>query len=170
MATNGFEQVELFNPLEVLKNEGANVEIVSLEKGEIKAWDEDDWGKTIKVDKTLDEVNVDDYHALVLPGGVINPDKLRTEEKALQFVQNFINTKKPVGAICHAPWILASAKVVKGRNLTSFHSIKDDMKNAGANWQDKSVVCDQGLVTSRNPDDLPDFNNKVIEEILEGKH
>ena len=170
LATNGFEQSELFEPLEALKNEGAEVHIVSLEKGDIKGWNEGDWGKSITVDKTLDSVSASDYNALVLPGGVINPDTLRTKKEALEFIGDFVEAKKPVGAICHAPWLLASAGVVKGRDITSYHSIKDDMVNAGANWHDSSVVCDQGLVTSRNPNDLPDFNSKLIEEILEGKH
>ncbi|MDY0779339.1 type 1 glutamine amidotransferase domain-containing protein [Tenacibaculum sp. IB213877] len=170
LATNGFEQSELFEPMKALKNEGANVHIVSLEKGEIKGWKDGDWGDSITVDRTLDEVTANDYNALVLPGGVLNPDTLRTKKIALDFVKSFVEAKKPVGAICHAPWLLVSSEVVKGRDVTSYNSIKDDLINAGANWHDKSVVCDEGLVTSRNPNDLPDFNSKLIEEIKEGKH
>jgi len=170
LATNGFEQSELFEPLKALKNEGANVDIVSLETGEIKGWKDGNWGKSITVDKTLDQVNESDYNALMLPGGVINPDLLRANEKAVNFVKSFVKKKKPVGAICHAPWLLASADVVKGREITSYNSIKKDMINAGAKWKDESVVVDQGLVTSRNPDDLPNFNAKLIEEICEGQH
>ena len=170
LATNGFEQSELFEPLKALKNEGATVDIVSLEKGEIKGWTDVNWGKSIAVDKTLGEVSVSDYNALMLPGGVINPDILRTNTKAIDLVKSFVENKKPVAAICHAPWLLASADVLKDREITSYNSIKDDMINAGAVWKDQSVVCDQGLVTSRNPNDLPDFNSKFIEEICEGQH
>lgn len=170
LATNGFEQSELFEPLKALKNEGAEVDIVSLESGDIKAWKDGDWGESIAVDKTIDEVNVSDYNALMLPGGVINPDLLRVNDDAINLVKTFVNEKKPVGAICHAPWLLASADVLKDREITSYKSIKTDMVNAGARWKDESVVVDQGLVTSRNPDDLPDFNAKLIEEICEGKH
>lgn len=170
LATDGFEESELFEPLQALKNEGANVEIVSLEKGEIKGWKDGNWGKSITVDKTVDQINATDYNALMLPGGVINPDILRANDDAVNLVKSFVDKKKPVGAICHAPWLLASADVVKDREITSYHSIKKDMVNAGAQWKDESVVVDQGLVTSRNPDDLPDFNAKLIEEICEGKH
>lgn len=170
LATNGFEQSELFEPLEALKNEGANVDIVSLEKGEIKGWQNGNWGKSITVNKTVDEVNSSDYNALMLPGGVINPDILRTNDQAVNFVKSFVDKKKPVGAICHAPWLLASADVLKDREITSYHSIKKDMVNAGAKWKDESVVVDEGLVTSRNPNDLPNFNAKLIEEICEGQH
>lgn len=170
LATDGFEESELFEPLQALKNEGANVEIVSLEKGEIKGWKDGNWGKSITVDKTVDQINATDYNALMLPGGVINPDILRANDDAVNLIKSFVDKKKPVGAICHAPWLLASADVVKDREITSYHSIKKDMVNAGAQWKDESVVVDQGLVTSRNPDDLPDFNAKLIEEICEGKH
>lgn len=170
LATDGFEQSELFEPMNALRNEGATVDIVSINNGEIKSWTNGNWGDSIPVNKTLDNVNVDDYNALMLPGGVINPDTLRTNDKAIKFVQSFVEKKKPVGAICHAPWLLASANVVKNRTITSYKSIKDDMVNAGANWKDESVVVDQGLVTSRNPDDLPNFNAKLIEEICEGQH
>ncbi|MCB7480057.1 type 1 glutamine amidotransferase domain-containing protein [Christiangramia sediminis] len=170
LATHGFEESELTSPKEAMEKEGFNVEIVSLEKGKIKSWDKDNWGKEYEVNKTLDEVSAKDYHALVLPGGVINPDNLRREEKALIFVRDFFKQSKPVAAICHAPWTLISADVVEGRTMTSFNSIRKDLENAGALWVDKEVVVDEALVTSRNPDDLPAFNAKVIEEIKEGKH
>ncbi len=170
LATDGFEEVELTSPLEAMKNEGFEVHIISEKKGKIKAWDTDHWSKEYDVDKTISEVSVDDYNALMLPGGVINPDKLRRNEDALNFVRAFFKAKKPVAAICHAPQILISAGVVEGRKLTSFSSIKDDLINAGAQWEDSEVVVDQGFVTSRNPDDLPAFNAKLIEEIKEGKH
>jgi len=170
LATDGFEEVELTSPKEAMEKEGFNVEIVSLKSGNIKSWDVDNWGKDFKVDKTLDEVSAKDYHALVLPGGVINPDNLRREESALIFVRDFFKQSKPVCAICHAPWTLISADVVEGRTMTSFSSIRKDLENAGALWVDQEVVVDEALVTSRNPDDLPAFNAKVIEEIKEGKH
>ncbi|MFV9484687.1 type 1 glutamine amidotransferase domain-containing protein [Christiangramia sp. ASW11-125] len=170
LATDGFEEVELTSPKEAMDKEGFNVEIVSLKSGDIKSWDGDNWGKDFKVDKTLDEVSAKDYHALVLPGGVINPDNLRREENALVFVRDFFKQSKPVCAICHAPWTLISADVVEGRTMTSFSSIRKDLENAGALWVDQEVVVDEALVTSRNPDDLPAFNAKVIEEIKEGKH
>ncbi len=170
LATNGFEESELKSPKEAMENEGFTVHIVSPEKGSIKSWADGNWGKEYTVDKTLDQVSVSDYNALVLPGGVINPDKLRRNEQALKFVKDFFDAKKPVAAICHGPQILISAKVVKGRKMTSFSSIKDDLINAGANWVDEEVVVDQGFVTSRNPNDLPAFNRKLIEEVKEGKH
>ena len=170
LATNGFEQSELFSPKEAMEREGFDVQIISLEKGKIKGWDQGNWGKEIAVDKTVKEVSAKDYNALVLPGGVINPDKLRVNEDALVFVRDFFKQSKPVAAICHASWTLISADVVKGRTMTSYKSIKDDMINAGVNWVNEEVVVDEGLVTSRNPDDLPAFNSKLIEEIKEGKH
>ncbi|WP_300439771.1 type 1 glutamine amidotransferase domain-containing protein [Christiangramia sp.] len=170
LATHGFEESELASPKEAMEKEGFKVEIVSLEKGKIKSWDKENWGKEYNVDKTLDEVSAKDYNALVLPGGVINPDNLRREEKALVFVRDFFKQSKPVAAICHAAWTLISADVVEGRTMTSFKSLKKDLENAGALWVDKEVVVDEALVTSRNPDDLPAFNAKVIEEIKEGKH
>ncbi|RXG23495.1 type 1 glutamine amidotransferase domain-containing protein [Leeuwenhoekiella aequorea] len=170
LATNGFEESELKSPLEAMKKEGFEVHIVSEKSGSIKAWDEDHWSEDYKVDKTLSEVTAKDYNALVLPGGVLNPDTLRRNEDALVFIRDFFKQKKPVGAICHAPQLLISADVVEGRTMTSFSSIKKDLENAGALWVDKEVVVDEALVTSRNPDDLPAFNAKVIEEINEGKH
>lgn len=170
LATDGFEQSELFSPKDALEKEKATVHVVSDKSGSIKAWDKDNWGKTIDVDQTLDQVSASDYHALVLPGGVINPDQLRTNEQALGFVRDFFKQHKPVAAICHAPQILINAEVVENRKMTSYSSVRKDLENAGAHWVDEEVVVDQGLVTSRNPDDLPAFNNKVIEEVREGKH
>ena len=170
LATDGFEESELKSPKEAMEKEGFQVEIVSLKPGKIKSWADGNWSEEYKVDKTLSEVSAKDYNALVLPGGVINPDKLRREENALSFVKDFFQQKKPVAAICHAPWTLIEAGVVKGRTMTSFGSIKKDLQNAGANWVDKEVVVDEALITSRNPNDLPAFNAKLIEEINEGKH
>ncbi|QDO92973.1 type 1 glutamine amidotransferase [Formosa sediminum] len=170
LATNGFEESELKSPKDALLEAGVEVHIVSLESGDIKAWADGNWGDSYKVDKTLDQVSQSDYNALVLPGGVINPDLLRREDKAVSFVKSFFENHKPVAAICHGPWLLAEADVLQGRKVTSFHSIKTDIINAGAEWVDKEVVVDQGLVTSRSPEDLPAFNAKLIEEIKEGKH
>ena len=170
LATNGFEESELKSPKEAMEKAGFTVDIVSPENGEIKGWANGNWSNSYKVDRTLAEVNAKEYNALMLPGGVINPDQLRTNRKALDFVRDFFDQKKPVAAICHAPQLLISADVVEGRTLTSYSSIKDDLINAGAKWINEEVVVDQGFVTSRNPDDLPAFNAKLIEEIHEGKH
>ena len=169
LAADGFEQSELFEPKKALEEAGATVKIVSLKSGEIKGWNETDWGKTVAVDLTVGEANAEDFDALQLPGGVMNPDKLRTDETVLKFVKAFFETGKPVAAICHAPWTLINAEVVKGRELTSFPTLRVDLENAGAKWTDREVVVDNGLVTSRNPNDLPAFNKKLIEEIAEGK-
>ncbi len=170
LAANGFEQSELFEPKKALEDAGAEVSIVSLESGEIKGWDKKDWGKSIAVDLTVDEANANDFDALQLPGGVMNPDKLRMNEKAVSFVKSFFESGKPIAAICHAPWTLIEADVVKGKTMTSWASLQTDLENAGAKWVDKEVVVDNGLITSRNPDDIPAFNQKMIEEIAEGKH
>lgn len=170
LATHGFEESELKSPKEHMEQQGWKVDIVSPESGSIKAWADKNWGKEYTVDKELSAANASDYDALVLPGGVINPDKLRANKDALGFVKNFFEQKKPVGAICHGPQILIDAEVVQGRNLTSVKNISKDLKNAGANWEDKEVIVDAGLVTSRTPDDLPAFNAKLVEEINEGKH
>jgi protease I len=170
LVANGFEQVEMTDPRRALEEEGADTVLVSPEDGEVKGWKHTDWGDTFEVDVPLDEADPDDYDALLLPGGVMNPDKLRRNEKALAFVRAFFEAGKPVAAICHGPWTLIDAGVVKGREMTSYHTIQTDLKNAGAKWVDREVVVDQGLVTSRKPDDLPAFNKKMIEEFAEGRH
>lgn len=170
LATHGFEESELSSPKEHLEQQGWTAHIVSPQSGTIKAWAEKDWGKEYNVDKTLDEVSASDYDALVLPGGVINPDQLRTNKDAISFVQEFFQQHKPVAAICHGPQILISAEAVEGRKMTSVESISIDLKNAGAQWEDSEVVTDKGLVTSRTPKDLPAFNAKMVEEIKEGQH
>ncbi|SFN80350.1 protease I [Bizionia echini] len=170
LATNGFEESELREPKKALEEAGAHVDIVSLESGTIKSWTDGNWGKTYEVDKTLNGVSHSDYNALMLPGGVINPDLLRKNKNAVNFVKSFFENHKPVAAICHAPWLLAEAGVLKGRKVTSYDSIKTDIINAGANWVDEEVVVDSGLVTSRSPKDLPAFNSKLVEEVYEGKH
>jgi len=170
IATDGFEESELMSPMEALKESGAEVDIVSLEPGKIKAWKDGNWSTEIDVDKSISDVSSTDYNALVIPGGVINPDKMRTHEMAVGFVKDFFRDHKPVAAICHGPQMLIEADVVDGRSMTSFHSIKTDLMNAGAKWEDSEVVVDHGLVTSRSPEDLNAFNAKLIEEINEGKH
>lgn len=170
LATNGFEQSELEVPRERLKEAGAKVEIVSPENGEITGWDKKDWGQPVKVDKQLADANVNDYDAIVLPGGQINPDLLRINADALELIRGFYDAGKTVAAVCHAPWLLIEAGLAKGRKMTSYHSIKSDVKNAGAQWEDKDVVTDNGVITSRNPGDLEAFSKKIIEEVREGKH
>lgn len=170
LATHGFEESELKSPKQHLEQQGWKVDIVSPESGSIKAWAEKNWGTEYTVDKELSGAEASDYDALVLPGGVLNPDKLRTNEKALGFVKDFFSQRKPVGAICHGPQVLINADVVQGREMTSVKAISEDLKNAGANWKDEEVVVDAGLVTSRTPEDLPAFNAKLVEEINEGKH
>lgn len=170
LATHGFEEVELTSPKAYLEKQGWTTHIISPEGGSIKAWAKDNWGGEYKVDKKLSEVSSSDYDALVLPGGVMNPDTLRTNKEAVSFVKDFFNDKKPVAAICHGPQLLIEADVVNGREVTSYPSLKTDLKNAGASWSDEEVVTDQGLVTSRTPEDLDAFNKKMVEEIKEGKH
>lgn len=167
---NGFEEVELTEPKKALENAGAKVHIVSPRKDKVISWDKKDWGKDFQVDKSIDEASADDYHAVMIPGGVINPDSLRRSEKAVAFIKSFFEQGKPVASICHGPQVLIETGAIKGRKMTSFFSIKTDLINAGAQWVDQECVCDQGLVTSRNPDDIPAFNKKMIEEIREGKH
>jgi protease I len=170
LAADGFEQSELQVPKQRLEEAGAKVDIVSLKAGEIRGWQKGDWGDPIDVDRTIDAVSVDEYDALVIPGGQINPDLLRADEDAVAFVRDFYNSKKPIAAVCHAPWVLVEAGLAKGRKMTSYHSMATDVKNAGANWIDKEVVVDQGLITSRNPGDLEAFSAKIIEEVGEGPH
>lgn len=172
LATDGFEKSEFVEPKKAIEEAGGEVHVISISNEPIKAWDGGNWDEEMKVDKTLSDVSADDYDGLVLPGGVINPDKLRKDEKAINFIKGFFqeNKQKPVAAICHGPWTLVEAGVVKGRKMTSYDSIKTDLKNAGASWVDEEVVVDKGLVTSRNPDDLPAFCSKMVEEFREGTH
>lgn len=170
LATCGVEQIELTRPWEDIKNEGATVELVSIKDGEIQGFNHDKPADKFKIDKNIKNVSASDYDGLVLPGGVSNPDQLRTDEKAVQFVRDFFEQKKPVAAICHGPWMLVEADVLKSRTVTSWPSLKTDIKNAGGNWVDKEVSTDQGLVTSRKPEDLDAFCRKAIEEFMEGKH
>ena len=178
LATDGFEQSELMEPVKALRDAGAMVEVIAPSDGpaktqttgKIKGWDPTDWGKTVDVDTDLKNAKAEDYDGLVLPGGVMNPDKLRLCKVAVAFVKSFVDAGKPVGAICHGPWTLIEAGVVKGRTMTSWPSVKTDLINAGANWVDEEVHVDNGLVTSRKPDDLPAFNAKLIEEFAEGVH
>lgn len=168
LLTNGVEQIELTSPKKALQEAGMQVDIISPEQHAVRAWNHKDWGDTFRVDVPLSEANADDYDGLVLPGGVMNPDNMRTDETAQSFVRAFFDAGKPVAAICHAPWMLIDAGVVNGRRLTSYHTLQTDLENAGAHWVDEAVVVDNGLVTSRNPDDLPAFNAKIIEEFREG--
>lgn len=170
LVTEGFEQAELTEPKAALEHAGARVDIVSPAGKQVRAWDETEWGKSFKVDVPLKKARTEDYDALVLPGGVMNPDKLRQDKQAVDFVKDFFRDHKPVAAICHGPWTLIEAEVVSGRRLTSWPSLKTDLHNAGAEWVDEEVVVDEGLVTSRKPADLPAFNKKMIEEIAEGVH
>jgi len=170
LVEDGFEQVELTSPKEALEKAGAKTHIISPKRDKVKGWEHTQWGQEFPVDVAIDQANANDYDALLLPGGVMNPDKLRINKTAVQFVRSFFDQNKPVAAICHGPWILVEANVVKGRKVTSYPSIQTDLKNAGANWVDQEVVVDQGLVTSRKPDDLPAFNRKMVEEIAEGQH
>ena len=170
LVEDGFEQIELTSPKQALEEAGATTHIVSPKSGKVKGWEHTKWGQEFPVDVAIEQANAADYDALLLPGGVMNPDKLRTNKQAVQFVRKFFDQKKPVAAICHGPWVLVEANVVNGRKMTSYHSIQTDLKNAGATWVDQEVVVDNGLVTSRNPDDLPAFNRKLVEEVAEGQH
>ena len=164
LAADGYEQSELESPVKALKEEGATVEIISLKSGEIKSMKDHQWSDAVSVDKTVSEAKVDDYCALLLPGGVINPDTLRGNEDAVHFVKSFFEKNKPVAAICHGPQTLIEADVLKGKTMTSYKSISTDLKNAGAEWKDEEVITDGNLTTSRDPDDLPAFNKRIIEE------
>jgi len=170
LTENGFEEIELTSPKKALEEAGATVHIVSPQKGKVKAWKHDHWSIELPVDKNLSDVNASDYDALMLPGGVLNPDQLRTNKAAVEFAKDFLEAGKPVAAICHGPQLLIETGLLDGRNVTSFPSIQSDIKNAGANWHDREVVVDNGLVTSRSPKDLEAFNKKMIEEIGEGVH
>src|SRR6267154_3538595 len=165
LATDGYEQVELTDPKRDLEKAGAKVDVLSIKAGQIKGWDKTDWGKSVKVDHLVNEVKPADYDALVLPGGQINPDKLRTDKNAVAFIKQFVESGKPVAAICHGPWGLIEADVVKGKTVTSWPSVHTDLKNAGANWVDKEVVQDGNLITSRKPEDIPAFSKQIIETL-----
>ncbi|MBB3561482.1 protease I [Rhizobium sp. BK512] len=170
LATDGYERSELRVPLDELKRRGASVKIASIKEGQIKSWDKTDWGDTVPVDLQAKDVKIEDFDALVLPGGQINPDKLRIDDNAVRVVRDFVESGKVVAAICHAPWLLVEVDALRGRQATSYWSIKTDVKNAGATWKDEKVVTDEGIITSRSPDDLEAFVNKIVEEVEEGRH
>ena len=170
LTENGFEEVELTSPKKALEEAGARVDIVSPQKGKVKAWNHDHWSIELPVDVNLDKADPADYDALVVPGGVINPDQMRANKQCVEFAQQFLEAGKPVDAICHGPQLLIETGLLEGRKLTSYKSIRTDLENAGAHWVDMEVVTDNGLVTSRSPEDLPAFNKKMVEEIREGKH
>jgi len=170
LTENGFEEVELTSPMNALEKAGVEVHIISPQKDKVKAWDTDHWSIELPVDKLLDNANPEEYDMLLLPGGVLNPDKLRQNKKAVQFAQHFLEQGKPLAAICHGPQTLIETGMLDGRTMTSYPSLQTDLKNAGVNWVDKEVVTDNGLVTSRKPDDLEAFNKKVLEELAEGQH
>lgn len=167
---NGFEEVELTSPKKALEEAGVTVQIISAQKDKVKAWNHDHWSIELPVDVPLDSAKVDDYDMLVIPGGVINPDKMRVDDKYVSFAQQFLESGKPVAAICHGPQLLIETGMIANRKMTSYPSIKSDLINAGAQWEDKEVVVDNGLVTSRSPKDLEAFNKKVLEELSEGQH
>ena len=170
LSTNGFEQSELFQPKKALEAAGATVHVVSPEAGSIKGWKDGDWGDSVDVDVVLKDARHEDYDALVLPGGQINPDILRTIPEAVSFVKSFFDAGKPLAAICHAPWLLIDAGIVRDLSLTSYKSIKMDVLNAGGKWEDRPVVVDKGVITSRNPDDLDAFSSKIIEQVAKSRH
>jgi protease I len=170
LVTDGFEQVELTEPRKALDGAGATTEVVSPKDGTVRGWQFTDWGDDFPVDKPLSRASEQDYDALLLPGGVINPDKLRAIPEAVQFVRAFYDAGKPIAAICHGAWMLVEANLLRGRRATSYHSIRTDLRNAGAHWVDEEVVTENGIVTSRKPDDIPAFNRKIIEEFAEGRH
>ncbi|SIO22473.1 protease I [Rhodovulum sp. ES.010] len=170
LATDGFEQSELETPLHDLREKGATVHVATPGGAAITGWDKANWGNKVEADKDLKDVRAEDYDGLVLPGGQINPDILRTKPEAVQLVKDFVDQGRIVAAICHGPWMLVEADVVKGREMTSYPSIKTDLKNAGADWVDREIAIDNGIITSRNPGDLPAFVGKIVEEVEEGKH
>jgi len=170
LAADGFEQAELAEPMKALEEAGADVSIVSVKKGKIQGMHHADKGDQFAVDLTLDEAKADQFEALMIPGGLMNPDTLRSTPKAVEFARAFVDAGKPIAAICHGPWVLIETGMVRGRKLTSWPAIQTDVKNAGGNWVDQEVVVDNGLVTSRKPDDIPAFNAKMIEEFAEGRH
>ena len=170
MANEGVEQVEYFEPRKAVEEAGAEVDVISTDSGQVQGFEHLDKAESWNVDKTTSDAKADDYDGVVLPGGVANPDNLRTDEDAVRFLREFFEAGKPVGAICHAPWMLIEAEVVDGREVTSFPSLHTDIRNAGGDWVDEEVVVDSGLVTSRKPDDIPAFNAKIVEEFAEGVH
>jgi protease I len=170
LVTNGFEQAELLEPKQALEGAGATVDVVSPQQGRVRGWNHTEWGTEVNVDKPLDQARPDEYDALLLPGGVMNPDHLRMNPVAVQFAKHFADAGKPIAVICHGPWTLVEAGVVRGVTMTSWPSLRTDLQNAGANWVDQEVVVDRGIVSSRKPDDIPAFNRKMIEEIAEGRH
>lgn len=170
LVTDGFEQSEMVEPRRALEAAGAECTLVSPKPDKVTGWKDGEWGDAFKVDLPLDRANADDFDALLLPGGVMSPDKLRMNPAAVEFVRRFCDTGKPIGAICHGPWTLIEADCIRGLTLTSYPSLRTDLTNAGANWIDQEVVTDNGIVTSRNPDDIPAFNRKLVEEIAEGIH
>jgi len=170
IATNGFEQQELEVPRDTLRREGAKIDVASLDGKEIRGWERTDWGRTVPIDLRIADAKMDDYDALVIPGGVINPDKLRVDERTMALVKAFVKSGKVVAAVCHGPWLLVQADALRGREATSYKSIRRDVENAGANWVDREVVVDESIITSRNPDDLPAFCAKIVDEVREGKH
>jgi protease I len=170
LVADGFEESELTDPKDALEDAGAQTFIISPNHSEVRSWKDSDWSESYMVDLSLDEARPDDYDAVLLPGGVKNPDTLRMNPKAVAFIEHFIQEEKPIGAICHGPWLLIETKALRGRNMTSYKSIRTDLINAGANWTDQEVVVDNGLVTSRQPADIPAFSKKLIEEIREGRH
>jgi protease I len=170
LVAEGFEQVEMTEPRKALEQAGAKATLISPAKGKVKAWNRTNWGDEFDVEMPLNQARAENFDALFLPGGVMNPDKLRMQPEAVRLTQEFFRARKPVAAICHAPSLLVEADVVRGRTITSFPSIQTDLENAGAKWVDKDVVVDDGLVTSRKPDDIPAFNKKMIEEIAAGVH
>lgn len=170
LATDGFEYSELVSPRDALSGAGAAVDVIAPDASSIRGWSKGDWADEVNVSLKLEDAKATDYNALVLPGGVMNPDKLRTNNSAIKFIRHFVDNGKPIAAICHGPWTLIDAGGVAGKRVTSWPSLRKDLENAGADWEDAEVVVDQGLVTSRNPDDLPAFNDKLLEEVCEGRH